>query len=336
MDYLNDFEKMVPDLLNLLRRKLELKGLKEELNVLQVGTTDFERTIQGSIGGTYFFDTLYIDIPIELYVEIEGSIEGIEERILQEIESLRRDPKDHHVAEVVIRSAPIPHLSTSSVKSPFLSFWQPHDFKVFISHVASTNLAVYELKKALAEYGITSFVAHEDIEPTKQWREEIYRALLSMNCLVALVTPDFMQSKWCDQEVGIAMGLGRLVIPVRMGADPYGFLGNYQAVTYHKETMVELAGEVFSILATHDMTSLNLAYTIVERILSAQSIVESEGLTNLLASLPLITEYQAKRLRKAVFENPFVGEAHEVPVRIEAILQKHGHKKRTYNAKGGP
>jgi TIR domain len=68
------------------------------------------------------------------------------------------------------------------------------------------------------------------IEPTREWQKVIELALRSCDVLMAYVTPDFAQSRWTDQEVGWAMGRGVVLIPVKVGADPYGFFGTYQAV----------------------------------------------------------------------------------------------------------
>ena len=109
--------------------------------------------------------------------------------------------------------------------------WGPGAVRVFVSHTAEHKEAATSLKKWLAQYGIASFVAHEDIGPMKEWEDEIWKALASMDILAALLTEDFSQSKWTDQEIGFAVGCKVPVIPIRMGKDPYGFMGRYQAIS---------------------------------------------------------------------------------------------------------
>ena len=84
--------------------------------------------------------------------------------------------------------------------------WRDGHLRLFISHKAGHKKEVGKLKGYLAEYGISCFVAHVDIEPTKEWQDEIEKALFSMHALLALLTSDFPDSKWTDQEVGIAVG----------------------------------------------------------------------------------------------------------------------------------
>jgi hypothetical protein len=81
--------------------------------------------------------------------------------------------------------------------------------KVFISHLASHKQYAGAVKSYLYSYGVDSFVAHDDIEPSKEWQNEIEAALLKCDSLVALLHPSFHQSKWTDQELGFVMGRSR-------------------------------------------------------------------------------------------------------------------------------
>jgi hypothetical protein len=88
-----------------------------------------------------------------------------------------------------------------------------------------------KLKGDLELFGATAFVAHSDIHPTREWQDEIENALATADCLVALLTSDFHDSDWTDQEIGYAVARGMPIIPVKLGSDPYGFIGKYQAVS---------------------------------------------------------------------------------------------------------
>jgi hypothetical protein len=45
-----------------------------------------------------------------------------------------------------------------------------------------------------------------------------------MHALCAIVTPEFHTSRWCEQEVGFALGRPVPVMSVRLGSEPSGFL----------------------------------------------------------------------------------------------------------------
>jgi hypothetical protein len=86
------------------------------------------------------------------------------------------------------------------------------------------------LKEQLALFGISAFVAHADIRPGEEWQAEIERALATMDAFVALLTSKFHDSKWTDQEVGYAFARRVPRIAVKLGTDPYGFIGKFQAL----------------------------------------------------------------------------------------------------------
>ncbi len=108
--------------------------------------------------------------------------------------------------------------------------WGAGAIRVFISHTHPNQAKAARLQTALRRLGIASFVAHNDIELTRQWEVEIIFALQSMHVLAALLTPDFKSSDWTEQEVGAAVGRDIPVFAIDMGLVPYGFMKRYQAI----------------------------------------------------------------------------------------------------------
>lgn len=98
-------------------------------------------------------------------------------------------------------------------------FWRPAHFRLFLTHLLSFKEQTTRLQSSLLPFGISAFVAHVDIEPTKEWLSEIEKALYSMDALAAILMPGFHESNWTDHEVGIAVGRDVLVIPIRKGLD---------------------------------------------------------------------------------------------------------------------
>ena len=106
----------------------------------------------------------------------------------------------------------------------------PDSKKIFISHLSADKEKAAKLQYYLLRNNASSFVAHEDIEPSADWQTTIFAALNSMDILIALVTPGFHSSHWTNQEIGIALGKGKPIISVKIGDDPKGFIGKYQAI----------------------------------------------------------------------------------------------------------
>lgn len=89
-----------------------------------------------------------------------------------------------------------------------LPFWRKGMLRVFVTHLSTYKEFAGNLQVCLLTYGISCFVAHNDIEPTLEWQTEIETALATCDALVALMHATFHTSNWTDQEMGFAMGRG--------------------------------------------------------------------------------------------------------------------------------
>lgn len=143
-----------------------------------------------------------------------------------------------------------------STKNETITFWKKDHFKLFISHLAKYKINASYLQKSLEIYGISSFVAHEDIEPSQEWQIEIEKALHSMDGFTAILMKGFKESNWCDQEIGFAIAKEVLIIPIKKELDPYGFIGKYQAIQPKNKSVSQVAEEIFNIIVKHEKTRI--------------------------------------------------------------------------------
>lgn len=163
------------------------------------------------------------------------------------------------------------------------SMWKDGYFRLFISHLTDNKSSASNLKKCLRKFGIDCFVAHEDIDVTKEWEIEIENALFSMDALCAIIVPDFVNSKWCDQEVGIALGQHKLVIPIAKDKFPYGFLEKYQALKSSNKKANEIAFDIWAIIRNNPKTKHPYYDKFISLILNASTTKDA------LAKIELLT-----------------------------------------------
>jgi hypothetical protein len=206
------------------------------------------------------------------------------------------------------------------------ALWAPDSFRLFMSHVAVHKVFVSEVKKWLVRWGIDGFVAHEDIEPGREWEVEIERGLRTCDALVAFLTPEFPTSKWCDQEVGYCVGRLVPIVPVRLGLDPYGFIGRYQGIQGHGLSSYQLTDVIAEALVTHEQTAAKLAAPFVDRLNRSASWDRSRALMSAIERLPAAvwTPELLRRLQDAM-NNSEVSNSFTVPERIEALVGKYSH-----------
>ncbi len=201
-------------------------------------------------------------------------------------------------------------------------FWREGMFKLFISHLAAHRAFAAQLQEALLNYGISSFVAHNDIEPTLEWQTQIQTALATSDALVALLHKDFHASNWTDQEIGFAMGRAIPVFSVRYEQDPYGFIGRFQAFNGNGKTATALARELFDAYRKNKQTQKRISEIVVGLFEESGSFAEARELMGYLEDLEVWEPSFSVRIRSAVKSNSQVSDSLGVPDRVEKLVKK--------------
>jgi nucleoside 2-deoxyribosyltransferase len=208
----------------------------------------------------------------------------------------------------------------STVADP--PFWKPGRLRVFLSHLSAHRAFTAELQAALLEHGISSFVAHNDIEPTLEWQTEIETALRTCHALVALLHPNFHASNWTDQEIGYVMGRGIPVFSVRLGQDPYGFIGRFQGFNGNSKTAAQLAAELFNTYRSHKQTREQLARGVVATFEASDSFAQAKRNAGLLEAMEYWEPDFSVRVEKAAKTNGQIQSSWGVPERVAALVAK--------------
>ena len=194
-----------------------LQGASLEAAVLEQAKPSLLETGYDNWNGGTSLYSLMLEVPIPTYAAIDDA-EALERALHRRVSQLIRTEVGNLITEVIVSPVladearpqePPPSAGISAEEIP--SFWQPGFFRIFITHLAIHKASAHRLKEALSPFQVVAFVAHDDIEPTKEWQAEIERALRTMDALVAIITPGFLDSKWCDQEVGTAIGRGKVI-----------------------------------------------------------------------------------------------------------------------------
>ncbi|MCK4906438.1 MAG: toll/interleukin-1 receptor domain-containing protein [Spirochaetes bacterium] len=188
-----------------------------------------------------------------------------------------------------------------------LNIWNKDNFKLFISHITRYKKFARKLQDELKEFYITSFVAHNDIEPTKKWKKCIEHALITCDSIAALLMRGFNKSKWTDQEIGYCLFQKKLVIPLIYDLDPYGFFNKYQGINIKGKRKVEIAEKIFKILLSDDITGSKLTEILIVNMLKTNNIIELEKILKLykkskFINLDSLLEIEEK-IESLTFEN---------------------------------
>jgi TIR domain len=168
-----------------------------------------------------------------------------------------------------------------------------------------------------------AFVAHNDIEPTTEWQDEIERALATCDAMVTILRKGFHASRWTDQEIGYAMGRDRLILAVRLGEDPFGFIGRFQAISGAALAPAALATQVFNILKRNDKTRDRIAHGLVASFVVSDSFAKAKARTTSLAKAEYWDRVLTDRCKVALERNGQINGAHGVRDQLGNIIRRH-------------
>jgi hypothetical protein len=218
-----------------------------------------ETTYDNWNGGTYGHDVILF-IPRDVMARIQlGKQEGIC--------SLLRSDLNICASGVSNESFPAVHLELNDENDPQFqqakafgnkkpispeipSIWRSGYVRLFVSHRDNYKRQAQRLARELEAFGISCFVAHDTIEPMEAWQHEIEKGLATMEIMLALVTSDFHDSVWTNQEVGYALGSAIPIIALKLESqDPAGFIGERQALKANVDEPESAAADLYQIIA---------------------------------------------------------------------------------------
>jgi hypothetical protein len=101
---------------------------------------------------------------------------------------------------------------------------------VFVSYQTNDRVHAGRVKTLLEHMGVSSFLAHEDIEVSEEWRKKMLKELEKIDIFIALLSERYFRSPWCSQELGIAAFRNVTIIPLSLdGTTPVGFGSHIQS-----------------------------------------------------------------------------------------------------------
>ena len=317
----DDFPIPAQRIVATLASLFEAQGDRDVSGVLRSGAANIEETNYDNWnGGTYYY-RLNLELPVATYARIEGRLEDLEELVRSKLQTALRTTGNQILSSVVITPAfEDVDVNRGQIAAEDVErLWTTGMFRLFLSHTSQHKVAVSILKQQLATLGVSAFVAHEDIEPSLEWQAEIERALGSMDAMAALLTSDFHASYWTDQEIGIAVGRGALVIPVRLPETPYGFIAKHQGLRGDLAAPGDLASRVVDILLLRPRTSDAMRTALVSALELADSFATSKAVTSKLEHARPFDLAQLARIRAAASSNSQVSDSFGVPERLHEI-----------------
>ncbi len=254
---------------------------------------------------------LVLFVPDHLMHNIPLDDEGeIRNRLVRDLNRAASSVNDEYVANVRFEYLDQAGEEAKSISDQerlseeYERLWNPRYMRLFISHRDTVKKQVHELASQLSNHGISSFVAHDAIEPDEDWQGEIEKALQTMDAMLVFITDDFFESAWTNQEIGYALAREIPIISIKMGKqDPVGFIRNRQAIRGDINNVASNAIEIKRILKKRLFGSPRYREWVLNQFMNARSFKEAGKTFEELKSLNNITAEEIMLLVKAYNTN---------------------------------
>jgi hypothetical protein len=176
----------------------------------------------------------------------------------------------------------------------------------FISYSHKDRKLAGFIKSGLEAFGFHTFLAHEDLAPSAEWQDTILRKLKACHVFLPLITRHFHASSWTDQEVGAAVILKKCIVPLKVGNNPYGFMGKFQAQKISSRSEAEIESYCWLIvrsLCDHRGLVRNIKEALIDRFVDSGSFRESARFAGYLESIGEFTDEQLDKLIRGAAQN---------------------------------
>lgn len=203
--------------------------------------------------------------------------------------------------------------------------------RVFLSHLSRHRQLVGDVSTWLNSYGIESFVAHDTIEPSKEWQAVIEAGLAECDAMIVFLHAGFKESTWCDQEVGWALGRHIPLLPLNFDQNPHGFMGKFQALpcTRTGQTLhpTVIASQIADWLVRDGRLQPRMAETLTRAFRNSASYNQTRELAARLDMVSGYTDAQLDLVQEAVEKNDQVRDANisytPGPTWVASFIAKH-------------
>jgi hypothetical protein len=196
----------------------------------------------------------------------------------------------------------------------------------FISYQNADKGVAGKLKKILNEVDISSFLAHEDIDVSEEWRLEILKQIGKAHIFIAILSAHYSQSDWCVQESGIASFRSQdmTVIPISLdGTIPMGFIGSFQSVKIDPDNLT--IRDLIPGILKHDFNfGVQLIIDLVKE--SASYRIAEKNFELLRPHISKMDDNHVKTVLEYAASNSQVHDAFLCATRyLPELLRTHGH-----------
>ncbi len=194
----------------------------------------------------------------------------------------------------------------------------------FISYQTKDKIIAGRIKDILDGIEIPSFLAHEDINMSEEWRVKILEEIGKTDLFISLWSKSYYESMWCIQESGIAsFREGMTIIPLSIdGSVPQGFAGNIQSSKIDPEN-ISISDILPGLVKADFRFGIDLIFNIITNSKSYRSAEANFRMLN--PYIPQLSEEQGKRVLEIAIGNNQVHHAGSCATEyLPPLMERYG------------
>lgn len=195
--------------------------------------------------------------------------------------------------------------------------------RAFLSYSHLDRHLAGRIREELQKFGIAVFLAHEDINPSHEWQEEILRDLDQCHIFLPLLTRRFHVSRWTDQETGLAIAKRKVIVPLRVDINPYGFAGRFQAFAFHRNRAPRSCGQLLQIIRANTRLRSRALNSLISAFGESVNFDESRDKSALLLESQAFSKAQINEIVRLSAKNDQIYNCTPTVKNLTRLIRKH-------------
>jgi len=198
--------------------------------------------------------------------------------------------------------------------------------EVFLSHADGDKRLARKIANFLKPYDIRVFVAHDDIDAGDNWEEVLVKKIHECDVFLILLSENFHKAHYTDHEVGIARGLNKPVIPMRIDStEPYGFISKTQArkIDLEDEAEIKKLVDKMTSLTEKGRSAID---KLIKELRDAGNFYQANSISGELFSYSKFSDKQINDIAEAYLDNNQIRGGFKAGSRCEDLLKENWKK----------
>ena len=156
---------------------------------------------------------------------------------------------------------------------------------VFISHSMNDQGPVAYVRGLVEAHGLKVYLAEHDPQPGRVLADKVRRNILACDAALVLLTHASIDSRYVHQEIGVAQGAGKLIVPLvhpELIDEDLAMLDGLELLVFdpdHPGGSADLVGQLKRIADRANLRDALVAMTVAALVVGLLYVALSDGAT---------------------------------------------------------